>query len=178
MLPEIQNLFETLENKRQKLVEELGTLSEEELAKQPGPDRWSILMTLEHIIIAEKGIRLSEAKVRGKAGPEDLKDPKMFQIVMDVLEKDIQVDVPHPALEPSGNKSIRDLLDIWAEERLALKQTLETINTDNMQEPIFAHPVTGPIDTVRTLKLAIAHFDTHERQIQKIKDEINDGNRP
>ncbi len=169
MLPEIQNLFEILESKRKKITEEMKALSKQVLEKQPGPDRWSILMTLEHIITGEKGIRLSEAKVRGKTGPENLKDPKMFKIVMDVLENDVQVDVPHPALEPAGNKSIHDLLAMWADERQALKKTLATVNNDNLQEPMFAHPATGPIDTVRTLELAIAHFDTHARQIGRIK---------
>ena len=172
MLPEIQKLIDTLESKRKKLVEELETLSEDALIKRPGPDRWSILMTLEHIITGEKGIRMSETKVRGKTDPEGQKDPKMFKIVMDVLEKDIPVDVPDPGLEPLGETSITELCNLWAEERQALTETLESISSENIVAPMFAHPVTGPIDTVHTLELAIAHFDTHERQIQKIRSEI------
>jgi hypothetical protein len=37
---------------------------------------------------------------------------------------------------------------------------------------MFSHPAAGPLDAVRTLQLAIAHFDTHRRQIDNLRSEI------
>ena len=97
----------------------------------------------------------------------------MFAVVMDVLEKDIPVAVPDPFAEPDGSMGLDELIDLWDLERKLLCDLLEGVTGETLNDVMFSHPAAGPLDPVRTLQLAVAHFNTHRRQIDKLRREIN-----
>ena len=172
MLPEIQMLMTDLEDRKSALIEDLEVCSRDQLRFQPTPDRWSMLMALQHIVLGEQGIRLTEAELRHNPVRRNLEPGKMFDVVMDVLEKDIPVEVPDPFVEPDGSMGLDELITLWHRERKELCHLLEEVTEETKNEVIFSHPAAGPLDAVRTLKLAIAHFDTHRRQIDALRSEI------
>ena len=172
MLPEIEGLFEALELRKASLLRTLQTVTEEQLRCRPAPDRWSILMTLEHVVMGERGIRLTEIELKDHPLIDRLEPGKMFDVVMGILEKDIAVDVPHPSLEPTGATDFGSLQRLWNAERSALANTLEGVSEGSAARVKFSHPAAGPLDAARTLRLAIAHFDTHRRQIDRIRQEL------
>lgn len=161
-----------LEDRKSALLKDLKSYSAAHLRFHPGPDRWSMLMALQHIVLGEKGIRLTEAELRDNPVRQMLKPGDMFNFVMDVLEKDIPVEVPHPSVEPDGSMGLDDLIALWELERKTLCNLLEKVNDDTVNYVMFSHPAAGPLDPVRTLQLAIAHFDTHRRQIDSLRSEI------
>ena len=173
MLPEIQVLITELENQKSELLKDLKSYSNDHLRFQPAPDRWSMLMALQHIVLGEKGIRHSEADLRDNPVRLQLKTGKMFAVVMDVLEKDIPVAVPDPFVEPDGSMGLDELIVLWDQERKALWDLLEGVTAETVSDVMFSHPATGPLDPVRTLQLAVAHFNTHRRQIDRLRREIN-----
>ena len=172
MLPEIQGLITELEDRKTELVKDLKSYSNDLLRFQPAPDRWSMLMALQHIVQGEQGIRMTEAELRHNPVRQQLKPGKMFNVVMDVLEKDISVAVPEPLAEPDGSMELDDLTTLWDRERKTLCVLLEGVTEATVNDVMFSHPAAGPLDPVRTLKLAIAHFDTHRRQIDRLRNEI------
>ena len=173
MLSILQEKFDAFETKRQSLLAEISTCTAEELGFQPGPDRWSILMVIEHIVMGERGVRLKGAEVFGEQIKSDAQADELFKVVIDILDKDVPVDVPDPAIEPVGDKKLPELLSLWDAERKALRDLLDAISPEDMDKAIASHPVTGPLEPARTLDLALAHFDTHHRQISRIIEEIN-----
>ena len=94
---------------------------------------------------------------------------------LEVLEKDVPVDVPHPSMEPENTALLSDLIDLWNRERSQLETLLEAIPEDATDQVMFSHPAAGPIDPVRALRLAHAHLDTHRRQIERLRAEIGAG---
>lgn len=174
MLPEIQALITELENRKSKLLKDLKAYSKNNLRFQPAPDRWSILMALQHIVLGERGIRLTEAELRHNPVRQELKPGKMFAVVMDVLEKDIAVEVPDPSVEPDRSMGWDELIALWDLERKELCDLLEKVTEETMKDVMFSHPAAGPLDPVLTLQLAIAHFDTHRRQIDGLRSEIQE----
>ncbi len=174
MLPEIQVILYGLEDRKSKLLKDLMTYTNERLRFQPEPQRWSILMTLQHIILGEQGIRLTEAELRNNPVRKQLKPGNMLAIVMDVLEKDIPVEVPDMSVEPDGLMELDELIALWDRERKALCDLLEEITEETVNDIMFSHPAAGPLDPVGTLQLAVAHFDTHRRQIDIISSEIQE----
>ena len=172
MLNEIQTLLNELEDRKSKLLEDLEPCSSEQLRFQPAPDRWSLLMALQHIVLGEQGIRLTEAELRHNPVRRQLKPGQMFDVVMDVLNEDIPVEVPDPSVEPDGSLEWEELVALWDRERKVLGQLLERVTSETVNEVMFSHPAAGPLDPVRTLQLAIAHFDTHRRQIDNLRSEI------
>jgi hypothetical protein len=172
MQKDIQALFDELESKKKTLLQKLSRHTEGQLRFQPAPDRWSMLMALHHIILGERGMRLTEAELRDNPIRRQLKIGKLFEVVLEVLEKDVPVEVPDPSLEPENNASLNELSRLWDEERVRLGDLLDRIREDSVHEVIFSHPAAGPLDPVRTLRLAHAHFDTHRRQIERLEAEL------
>ena len=172
MLPEIQKPLTELEDRKSELLKDLKAYTNDHLQFQPASDRWSMLMALQHIVLGEQGIRLTEADLRHNPIRQRLKPGDMFAVVMDVLEKDIPVEVPDPSVEPDGSMELDELIALWDRERKVLCNLLEKVTEDTVNDVMFSHPAAGPLDPVRTLQLAIAHFDTHRRQIDRLRGEI------
>jgi hypothetical protein len=77
-LPEIQALITKLEERKSELLKDLKSCSEDQLQVQSTPDRRSMLMALQHIVLGEQGIRLSEAELHSKPVRRQLEPGKMF----------------------------------------------------------------------------------------------------
>ena len=172
MLPELQKLITDLEARKSELLDDLMTYSHDHLRFQPDPERWSMLMALQHIILGERGIRLTEAELRDNPVRRQLKPGNMLVAVIDVLEKDVPVEVPDLSAEPDGSMELDELIGFWERERKLLFDLLEGITEETVNEVMFSHPAAGPLDPVGTLQLAVAHFDTHRRQIDRLRNEI------
>jgi len=173
MLPEIQLFLTELEDRKLALLKDFKAYSNDHLQFQPAPDRWSMLMALQHIVLGEQGIRLTEAELRHNPVRLQLKPGNLFAVVMDVLEKDIPVAVPDPLVEPDGSIGLDDLITLWDLERKLLCDLLEGVTGETVNDVMFSHPAAGPLDPVRTLQLAVAHFNTHWRQIDRLRREIH-----
>ena len=169
MLPKIQILITELEDLRSGLIKDLKSYSDDQLQWQAAPDRWSMIMALQHIVLGEQGIRLTEAELRCNPVRDRLQPGDMFAVVMDVLNKDIPVEVPDPSMEPDGSMGLDELIALWDLERKALYGLLEEVTEKTVNDVMFSHPATGPLDPVRTLQLAVAHFNTHRRQIDRLR---------
>ena len=176
MMEDILIIFKALEKRREKLTYDIQTIAAEQLVHRPGPDKWSVLQHLQHIIWGERAIRMSEAELRNNPVREHLKPGKLVDVVKDVLDKDIPVDVPDPSLTPDGKSSLPELLELWKQEREGLNLLLETVNEKNSRKVMFSHPAAGPLTPLLALELALAHFDSHRRQIELICGEkVKDG---
>ena len=114
----------------------LYSLSADQSTFRVGPGRWSILMVLEHVVIAEEMV-LADIRRAGRSGPAGTapKSPEAFHMVIKVLEKDIPVEVPLPELEPTGVVSLDDLIVRWEAARTGLRQALEENSVRNSHGP-------------------------------------------
>jgi hypothetical protein len=168
MLTELKVLYGGLEERKQLLLERIRSLTEAQLNFRPGQDRWTVLQILQHMVIAERGMRLSEKELRDNPLRTLLKPGKLVDVVRGVLEKDIPVDVPHASLNPDEKPHLDEIVALWEKERPALRELLESIKREAIDHVMFSHPAAGPITAVQMLGLAIAHFDTHERAIDRL----------
>jgi uncharacterized damage-inducible protein DinB len=162
MLSELQDSYDTLEKTRLALIHKVLALEPERLNHKPGPDRWSILEDFQHLVLAEQRIAL---KARPDMDSEE-KKPDMFKIVLHVLDQDVVVDVPDPAMVSDGNATLEDLIQDWEQARKRLFQFLEGCGMDDLERPVSRHPVTGPMTVVECLRLIDSHFNHHRRRIE------------
>ncbi len=117
-------------------------------------------------------IRLSEGKSRDDLTAGQVDAGNLFGIVMEALEKDLPVEVPDPGAVPDGDADVDALVRQWDDERAAMRARLDHLDRDDLDALLFSHPVAGFMDPVQTLQLAIAHFDTHARQIDRLRGEL------
>jgi hypothetical protein len=169
MLSNIQQQYDSLTLKLEALLQHLDSLSGEELSFKAGPDRWSVVQVVEHLVIAEKSLlkQLSTHVPTSTLDPE-AKTPEKHQTVIKVMERDIEVDVPHESLEPHGNIALEDLLNQWNDIRAKLPGWLAEIKPEKKDDPVFQHPYGGPLDIADTLQFFEVHFDNHMRHIDRI----------
>ncbi|MBI5896602.1 MAG: DinB family protein, partial [Desulfobacterales bacterium] len=114
MMSGFQTLFDSLESKKHGLEVMLSELSPMELGFCPGPQRWSIQMILEHIIIMEEVIvREMEERLQNRSVEWDAKSPSSIRKLLFAMNKDVPVDIPSKELEPSGMSSMAELLSRW-----------------------------------------------------------------
>jgi uncharacterized damage-inducible protein DinB len=173
MLQPLKTLWEALETGRGELIKEIESLTDDQLRAQPGGDRWSMLQTLQHLVLAEQGMRTSEAELRTNPVRDLLRPGKLINVVRDILIRDVPVKVPHPSLEPDGKVSLGDLLKLWEQERQRMRDLLESISADNSETVMFSHPAAGPMTVAQALDLTLVHLRHHRRQIDRIRATLN-----
>jgi hypothetical protein len=174
MLSELRKLFERLESLKRSLAEDLEVYLDPQLKWQPSTDRWSLLMAANHIVSGEKGLLQSADELRKNPVRSLLQRGQMFDVVLDMLERDIPVEVPHPSLEPENEGDLESLLVEWTIIRKALQKILEGVEGEAAGEMMFSHPAAGPLDAIGALHLALAHFGTHRRQIDRLRRELGE----
>jgi hypothetical protein len=169
MLQNIQEQYDSLKLKLEALLQHLDSLSGEELSFKAGPDKWSIVEVVEHLVIAEEDLlkQLSTNIPASTLDPE-AKTPEKHQTVIKVMERDIEVDVPHESLEPHGRIALDDLLNQWDDIRKKLPGLLAEVEPEKKDDPVFRHPYGGPLDIADTLQFFEVHFDNHMRHIDRI----------
>lgn len=169
MLPNIQKQFDSLMLKLEALLQNLDALPGEALSFKAGPDKWSIVEVVEHLVIAEKDL-LTQLSTNIPASTLDpkAKTPEKHQTVIKVMERDIEVDVPHESMEPHGRIALADFLNQWDDIREKLPGLLAEINPENEDDPVYQHPYGGPLAISDTLQFIEVHFDNHMRHIDRI----------
>ena len=172
MLPEIYDLWKKLETRRQDMLTLIDTLTPEQIRVRLEPDRWSILQILQHVVMGEKSVRRTEAELRNHPLRDVLQPGQMAQVVKDVLNNDVPVGVPDPSMEPDGQTTRSELLTTWGKERRAMGALLEAVTAENRDRVMFSHLAAGPLTAFQMLEIAVAHLDTHRRQIDRICTEL------
>jgi uncharacterized damage-inducible protein DinB len=168
MIAELKIRYAAIEAKRQVVFELLYGLSADQTTFRVGPGRWSILMVLEHVVIAEEIVLADIQAGRAEPAGSAPKSPEAFHRVIKALEKDIPMEVPLPELEPTGVVSLDDLIIRWEAARTGLLQALEKIPPETLTTPICRHPVAGPMDARESIEFLAVHLDHHRRQVRRI----------
>jgi len=169
MLPDIHAQHASLKLKLEALLQRLDSLTGEVLSFKAGPDKWSIIQVVEHLVIAEKGL-LEQLSINIPASTLDpeAKTPDKHQTVIKVMQRDIEVDVPHESLEPHGDIALEYLRRQWNDIREKLPGLLAEIKPEKKDDPVFEHSYGGPLDIADTLQFFEVHFDNHMRHIDRI----------
>jgi len=166
MLPHIQEQYDSLSEKRQKLLQRIDNYSEDELSFKAGPDKWSAKEAIEHLVVVEDNFleQVSAHRPVSSLDP-DKRSSKNYQIVLKVMRKDVAVDVPHESMEPHGEFSLTELFKRWDAIREKMQALLEEIDEKSEEDLVYEHPYAGPLNIAETLEFIDVHFDNHARHM-------------
>ena len=170
----IARCFHTYDQKRRVFLKELSDLPSNLLSAHPGPNRWSLLQVLQHLVLAERVV------LRGLPDHSELKhqtpglrDRLGYLIVLGVLKWHIPVPVPSRSMLPEENIELDVLRRQWDDNMDWLSEYVKGLTQETAERAVFRHPVTGPLTPNQALRIARLHLDTHLRQAERIKKEIN-----
>jgi hypothetical protein len=169
MLPRIQEKYNRLTQKRQALLQHLDSQSPDALSFKAGPDKWSVVEAIEHLVIVEDNfLEQARANIPVSTLDPEKRSPDKYQIVLKVMQRDVEVDVPHESMEPHGHSGLNELLDKWDDIRKKMPGLLGEIYEDAQEDMVYQHPYAGPMNIAETLEFIEVHFDNHVRHIDVI----------
>ena len=169
MLANILEKLDTLSQKRQALLQHLDSQAPEALSFKVGPDKWSVVEAIEHLVIVEDNfLKQVSANMPTSSFDPASRSPEKYQIVLKVMQRDIEVDVPHESMEPHGHLGLNELLDKWNGIRKKMYELLKTFDSDAEDNMVYQHPYAGPLNITETLEFMDVHFDNHVRHIDTI----------
>jgi uncharacterized damage-inducible protein DinB len=171
MIQDVRKKFEDLTSKRNALLQRLESLTTDTLSFKSGPDKWSVIEVVEHLVIAEEDF-FKQASTQATPFDNKTRSPEKYKTVIKVMERDIPVDVPDESLEPLGCSTLKELLSRWNNVREKLQEFLDGINSDNKDDLVYRHPFAGPLNIQETLQFIDVHFDNHMRHINRILAEM------
>ncbi len=86
---------------------------------------------------------------------------------MFVLKYNVRVPVPSTTMLPKGLMPLPDLLKEWEVTQKWLKSLIETLEPQDLNKPVFSHPVAGGLTVTQAVLMGHLHLKTHARQIRK-----------
>lgn len=118
MRTELLRQLHDLDGRRQALLDGLETLTHEQLAFKPAPDKWSILQVVEHLVLAEQEIfkRVPDQGAKSQ-GKRRLRDRISYIFVVLVLRLGLPVPVVSREMEPEGTSSLAATFFEWGGNR-------------------------------------------------------------
>ncbi|MEZ0574831.1 DinB family protein [Halodesulfovibrio aestuarii] len=142
--------------------------------KPPGEDRWSPIMVLEHIVLAERSL------LGGLPEPEDMEllhrtfaHKISYAITSYVFNLQLLLPVPELAMYPKGEYDIYELTDMWDENHAWLRSFITEAPRECLSENYFRHQIAGPMNIEQVMGLNLAHIVMHEFQLSHIFMELN-----
>ena len=165
--------LEIYDQERKSLLDELEGLNDEQLRSKPGPDKWSLLEIIQHLVLSEREVLQNIPESKKLAARErGLRARLSYALVLAVLKWNIPAPVPSDGMVPDGNTSLSELQQKWDENLSWLREYLDTLGPEDLPRAVFRHPIVGPMTVAQTTYLAKLHFDVHLRQIKKVKSLI------
>jgi hypothetical protein len=176
----VGEIYSWLDKTRNKVVETVSILNEEQAGFRPSEDKWSASLLVEHLAKTEANLVRVVGKLLGKAEAENvpsdgnINPPFSFA---EIAERWQGMRFEAPAfIVPEGATDIAESLKLLAESRRALaklRPRIEAVNGSNAKYP---HPAFGPLDLYQWLGFIGLHEMHHLRQIENLLAVQNNSN--
>ncbi|MDP9143118.1 MAG: DinB family protein [Actinomycetota bacterium] len=159
-----------------KLLERIAGIDPTPRQRRPGPDRWSIIEVLEHVVIVETGI--ASALMRDPSPDR----PRRFAgrwwrypALRVVLGLGIRIRLPVESIAPTGNAEWEELQARWTEGRERFRHWLDGVEPPTLATPRFRHPLAGWLDLPQGVTFAGDHLTHHLPQVERVLTALERG---
>lgn len=162
-----------LEQTRDGVVAATKGLSDAQMKFKPGPDRWSVTETLEHIALAEDFIfqNVENNVMKAPAGAADRDAAKIDAMVLAMIpDRSHKAQAP-PPLVPTGRWTPAEALDHFLKSRAKTIAFLQS--TPDLRQHVADSPIGQPLDAYEWLLFIGAHSERHTKQILEVKADPN-----
>ena len=166
----VQKEWEVLEIKTKNLIQNLQSVPEEKLVRQPAPGAWSPLQVVQHLMIAEE---LSEKYMRKKLSfnkpvpKAGFKGAARFRVMKIFNWIGFKIKAPSALTLFPENLRLEELKKSWASQRDALYQYLESLPDETLQGELFKHILAGKMNARHMVGFFSMHLDRHRKQIER-----------
>lgn len=172
--------FEKLERRKQTVLSDVGGLSPAQARFQSEPAAWSALEVLDHLVKVERGFLEGVRKALPHGAPVPFLDRVKALAVIAVMQSPIRVKVPTSALTvlPEAATDLTGIVTRWDNVRHDMADLIRSLDTEQLSQGVFRHPVSGWMTMPRAITFLSAHIRHHRYQLQRIKWRANTGAHP
>lgn len=173
---ERQAAVKYLEDTRQKVLDSLKDLSDEQWKFKSGPDRWSAAEVAEHIAVSEETLLglVTDRVMKSPAAPEKKEAAKgKDELVRNsVTNRSVKVQAPEMLRPTNRFKTREEMVKAFNASR---DKTIEYVKTtqDDVRSHFMPHPVFKDLDAYQWVLLLSGHSERHSLQILEVKADPN-----
>ncbi len=168
----VNKKFLKLEDSRIRLIKTLKNIPQVKLETPPHIGKWSVSQIFFHLNTAEKFSTIYVSKKRldvnnlKKTGLKEflrMVGLKLIFVLPFGLKAPVNVlgDVPEKV-------DYNNIVSEWNETRNKLKELLNSLPDDMLHKNVFKQPAIGRINIFQMLDFMQAHFERHQKQVQRI----------
>jgi uncharacterized damage-inducible protein DinB len=163
-----QFLLALLRESRERFLGSFAGVSEEQSRWQPGPDRWSVLDTVEHLTTAET---VQLGLLRTERAPRSAGAPNREEVFLRVIpDRSHKMQSPETATPCGRFPTLAAAAAQFKTTREGVIQFLEQAAGDLRAEEVkHPHPAAGLVSVCEMLVVMATHADRHAAQIEEIK---------
>ena len=175
MNEEAAKLFEQLESRKQKLLDELDAMDEGLLNYKPSAKEWSFLQVIQHLMKSEElSISYMNKKLQApgklqKAGIAERFRALMLKIAL-VLP--VKYKAPYGVSDIPEQADYSELKQRWHGLRQQMADLLQEVPDELVHTKLFKHPIVGRMNLLQAIEFLNQHFDHHLYQVKRLKDRL------
>jgi len=172
MHPRLAEIAAFLEETRAAVVRAVEPVSEEDAAKRPAADVWSVDEILTHLSLVEPGVAKRIAKSVGQAKGEGLARETSVESVMHSLDGagfDLvrQKQVAPEFVDPKTVLPLSEALATLTRSRDGLRRAMADADGWALQQVVAPHPRLGALDMYQWLLFLGHHERRHLAQLER-----------
>jgi hypothetical protein len=171
----VQGLIDEVAEARQRLLSTIADLTPAQAAFKPAPEEWSVLENIEHVVLAEiSGVsKIWQAADSFRAGtPVFTGEHTNHGLSID--EVVVRTWKPKEVAPPIATPHIGGPLQYWITYSESCQTVLDRLGTAlhglDLEQVIFPHFLSGPLDARQRLEFLRFHLDRHRGQILRLFD--------
>jgi len=174
----VEQLINDVAQAKERFISSVGNLGNDQIGFKTDAESWSILEVAEHIARAEQsgvsgiwkaldGFKCDAPVWSGTPEHRGLK-------IEEVIERTWQEKEKVPAIAaPQWGGSISYWLAMIKAQQKALEELAQALTGIPLEDVIFPHPISGPLDAGQRLEFLRFHLDRHRGQVEAIKRHPN-----
>ncbi len=170
MDPALARRLEHLEASRRRALLAVEGVPHAALNRPPGPDRWSALQVLEHVVTVES-LTLGYVRKKMQAGAAlptaGLGSRLRLLAVQATLASPLRVGAPEVAGKVPAESDLEKLRKRWDEVRAGMEQLARSFPPELLDRLVFRHPLAGRMTLDHALGTLEAHLDHHIPQVER-----------
>lgn len=165
-------VLDHLSASRERLLQAVDGLSEQQRTFRPAEDRWSVSGCVEHIIVVENFVLQTIHKTLEAAPEPEEKQAEVRRkdsIVIERVPARVRRVMGPPAVHPTNRwPDFDELLNVFEATRDRSVGFAQDTKAD-LRSHFFPHPFIGDMDCYQWLLFLGLHCERHVRQLEEVK---------
>lgn len=163
----IEEAFARMEAGKKWFVDLMAERDSAVISEPLGPEEWSLLQTVEHHLIVERGLLVRFSRSSDPMPERTAEDAENRRRVSAFLRRGTKVPVPTQDVEPSESPDLIELVAAWDKVRTKFRAWIDAHS--NPDEVLgFAHPMAGPLNATESLEFLADHLQYHKKRVEQL----------